>query len=90
RYEAVTQAKGMEVDHCFIVDVNKDVFPAPAQEQGLQYALFSQYSYIDHAKERSLFYLALTRARECWVCHDPEQPSLFIDELRQVSNKKSS
>ncbi|MGL5334528.1 MAG: UvrD-helicase domain-containing protein, partial [Enterovibrio sp.] len=46
RYEAVTQAKGMEVDHCFIVDVNKDVFPAPAQEQGLQYALFSQYSYI--------------------------------------------
>ncbi|MGL5291325.1 MAG: UvrD-helicase domain-containing protein, partial [Vibrionaceae bacterium] len=88
RYEAVAQAKGVAVDYCFIVDVNKDVFPAPSQEQGLQYALFNQFSYIDHIKERSLFYLALTRARQCWVCHDPEQPSLFIEELRQVNQKK--
>lgn len=84
RYKAVTQAKGVEADHCFIVDVNRDVFPAPSQEQGLQYALFSQFSCVDYAKERSLFYLALTRARQCWICYDPERPSLFIEELRQA------
>ncbi|WP_269748166.1 3'-5' exonuclease [Enterovibrio coralii] len=81
-YVTAHASKGLEADYCFIVDVNDGVFPAKSRAEGLEAALLSTDDTFEHAEERRLFYVALTRARKaCWVCCHPEKPSVFVIEL---------
>lgn len=72
----VHQAKGMEWDHVFVVGVTEGLLPdfrAAAQDT------------LDN--ERSLLYVAVTRARKrLWVCHAPT----FGRQARQTFEKLSS
>ncbi|MDD1783736.1 DNA helicase IV [Enterovibrio sp. ZSDZ35] len=81
-YVTAHASKGLEADYCFIVGVNDGVFPAKRRDEGLEAALLSSDDTFEHAEERRLFYVALTRARKaCWVCCHPEKPSVFVIEL---------
>ncbi len=74
-------SKGLEADYVFILDVNKDIFPASDKNQGLSLVMLS-IDEMEHAEERRLFYVALTRAKHaCWVCADPNNLSEFVEEL---------
>lgn len=80
-YSTVHASKGLESDFIFIMDVNEDVFPAKNTAQGMEGVLL-MLDEIEHAEERRLFYVALTRAKHlCWICTDPMKTSPFIREL---------
>ncbi|MEZ8144545.1 DNA helicase IV [Enterovibrio norvegicus FF-33] len=77
-------SKGLEADFTFLLDVNEGVFPAKGQSEGLEVAMLSVDGEMEHAEERRLFYVALTRARQaCWIFCHPEKPSVFVKELWQ-------
>lgn len=81
-YVTAHASKGLEADYCFIVDVNDSVFPAKCRGEGLEAALLPSEDTFEYAEERRLFYVALTRARKaCWICCNPEKPSVFVIEL---------
>ncbi|MEI8609057.1 3'-5' exonuclease [Enterovibrio sp. Hal110] len=84
RYVTAHASKGLEADYTFIVDVNENVFPARSYAEGLEGALLHMEEGVEHAEERRLFYVALTRAKhQCWVCCEPEMASVFVKELWQ-------
>lgn len=78
--------KGLEADYVFLINCNSgyDDYGFPAQvadDPILEYVLSRSDSY-DHAEERRLFYVAITRAkRASYVLYDKQYPSLFITEM---------
>ncbi len=77
----IHQAKGLEWDHVFVINLVEGGFPhsrAYEEERGIE-------------EERRLFYVAVTRAREQLILTYPitagfdrleiKQPSIFIDEI---------
>ncbi|MDF2184289.1 DNA helicase IV [Grimontia hollisae] len=85
-YVTAHASKGLEADFTLLLDVNEGVFPARSATEGLEAALLKVDGEMEHAEERRLFYVALTRAKhECWIFADPEKPSVFVKELWQGS-----
>ncbi|MGF1705130.1 DNA helicase IV [Enterovibrio baiacu] len=83
-YVTAHASKGLEADYTFIVDMNENVFPARSYAEGLEGALLHMEEGVEHAEERRLFYVALTRAKhQCWVCCEPDSASVFVKELWQ-------
>ena len=92
-------SKGLEADYVFLINCNSgyDDFGFPSQVSDdpiLEYVLSRSDSY-DHAEERRVFYVAITRAkRASYVLYDKQYPSLFVTELDGVQaeavNKKNS
>lgn len=90
-------SKGLEADYVFLINCNSgyDDFGFPSQVSDdpiLEYVLSRSDSY-DHAEERRLFYVAITRAkRASYVLFDKQYPSLFVTELggvkSDISDKK--
>lgn len=90
--------KGLEADYVFLINCNSgyDDFGFPSQvtdDPILEYVLSRTDSY-DHAEERRVFYVAITRAkRASYVLYDKQYPSLFVTEMggvqtADVNNKK--
>ena len=80
-------SKGQQADHVIICGLNggKEGFPAPARESIIEDALLPQPEQFEHAEERRLFYVALTRAKQqVWLLYNPDNPSEFVGELRQM------
>lgn len=80
-------SKGQQADHVIICGLNggKEGFPAPARESIIEDALLPQPEHFEHAEERRLFYVALTRAKQqAWLLYNPDNPSEFVEELRQM------
>ena len=99
RVEALTahSCKGLEADYVFLINCNSgyDDYGFPSQiadDPILEYVLSSSDSY-NHAEERRVFYVAITRAkRATYVLYDKQYPSLFVTELGgikgEVTDKK--
>ena len=91
-------SKGLEADYVFLINCNSgyDDFGFPSQVSDdpiLEYVLSRSDSY-DHAEERRVFYVAITRAkRASYVLYDKQYPSLFVTEMggvqSEVENKKT-
>lgn len=85
-------SKGLEADYIFLINCNSgyDDYGFPSQvadDPILDYVLSKSDSY-DHAEERRVFYVAITRAkRATYVLYDKKYPSLFVEELGGVERK---
>lgn len=91
QFMTIHASKGQQADHVIICGLNsgKDGFPAPARESIIEQALLPQPENFEHAEERRLLYVALTRAKQqVWLLYNPETPSEFVDELKQLGVPK--
>ncbi|MEL7801674.1 UvrD-helicase domain-containing protein [Sulfitobacter pontiacus] len=84
RFMTVHASKGLEADHVVILRAVSDRmgFPSEIVDDPLLDLVLPEPENFDHAEERRLFYVALTRARKSViVLADREKPSVFAREL---------
>lgn len=84
RFSTVHSSKGSEADHVVIVGVKSGryAFPSEIADDPLLDMVLSTKERFDHAEERRLFYVALTRSKnDVYVVGDLSSPSLFFSEL---------
>lgn len=75
-------SKGQEADNVIILSCNEKEFPPKQRTQHLREYLTSSTDQFEHAEERRLFYVALTRAkRNVYIAHGGS-PSTFVNELK--------
>ena len=77
-------SKGKEADYVIIVGLNKGAhgFPSEKITPALIDALLPKKEAFDHAEERRLFYVALTRAKDrVYLITDMTESNQFIEEL---------
>ena len=86
RFRTVHSAKGLEADYVIIVNVKSGTYGFPstiADDQVLDLAM-SEGDSFEHAEERRLFYVALTRARrQAVIITQPGLESPFVTELNE-------
>ena len=84
RFMTVHASKGLEADHVIILRAGAGEmgFPSEIVDDPLLDLVLPESEKFDHAEERRLFYVALTRARKSvTVLADREKPSVFVREL---------
>jgi len=84
RFMSVHGSKGLEADHVVILRANSGHmgFPSEIVDDPLLDLVLPEPERFDHAEERRLFYVALTRARKSvTILADSEKPSVFVEEL---------
>lgn len=90
QFLTVHKAKGLEGDYVVLVDVKEGRYGFPceiATDPLLELVVPADYSY-EHAEERRIFYVALTRARrQVYLIADPLRRSSFQEELSAVEFK---
>jgi DNA helicase-4 len=84
RFMTVHASKGLEGDHVIILRAVGDTmgFPSEIVDDPLLDLVLPEPENFEHAEERRLFYVALTRARQSvTILADREKPSPFVREL---------
>ncbi len=84
RFMTVHASKGLEADHVIILRAVCDTmgFPSEIVDDPLLDLVLPEPENFEHAEERRLFYVALTRARQSvTILADREKPSPFVREL---------
>ena len=84
RFMTVHGSKGLEADHVVILRAssNRMGFPSEIVDDPLLDMVLPDPENFDHAEERRLFYVALTRARKSvTILADRQRPSIFVREL---------
>lgn len=86
-FMTIHASKGKQADHVVIIGLNsgKDGFPAQARESTMEYVLLPKHEEFEHAEERRLLYVAMTRAKQqVWLLYNPDLPSEFVEILKQL------
>jgi DNA helicase-4 len=84
RFMTVHASKGLEGDHVIILRAESDTmgFPSEIVDDALLDLVLPKPENFEHAEERRLFYVALTRARKTvTILTSLETPSVFVREL---------
>ncbi|WP_193369334.1 UvrD-helicase domain-containing protein [Pelagibius marinus] len=84
RFLTVHASKGLEADHVIILKVEADRFgfPSAIVDDPLLDMVLPAPEAFEHAEERRLFYVALTRARQSVsILAAQDRPSVFVREL---------
>jgi DNA helicase-4 len=84
RFMTVHASKGLEADHVIILRAESDKigFPSEIVDDPLLDLVLPKPEKFEHAEERRLFYVALTRARHSvTILADRVKPSVFVREL---------
>lgn len=84
RFMTAHGSKGLEADHVIILNAISDRlgFPSEIVDDPLLNLVLPKLETFDHAEERRLFYVALTRARKSvTILAGRERPSAFVREL---------
>lgn len=87
RFMTVHASKGLEADHVIILGAatSRMGFPSEIVDDPLLDLVLPEPEKFDHAEERRLFYVAMTRARKSViVLADREKPSVFVRELVEI------
>lgn len=51
----------------------------------MEQVLLPKHEEFEHAEERRLLYVAMTRAKQqVWLLYNPDEPSEFVSELKQL------
>ncbi|HEF8772727.1 TPA: DNA helicase IV [Providencia stuartii] len=86
-FMTIHASKGKQADHVIICGLNqgKDGFPAAPRESVMEQVLLPKHEEFEHAEERRLLYVAMTRAKQqVWLLYNPDEPSDFVEILRQL------
>ncbi|HEM6839799.1 TPA: DNA helicase IV [Providencia stuartii] len=86
-FMTIHASKWKQADHVIICGLNsgKDGFPAAARESIMEQVLLPKHEEFEHAEERRLLYVAMTRAKQqVWLLYNPDEPSEFVSELKQL------
>ncbi len=84
RFMTMHASKGLEADHVIILraETGKMGFPSEIADDPLLDLVLPKPEKFEHAEERRLFYVALTRARHSvTILANREKPSVFVREL---------
>ncbi|MCC3306036.1 UvrD-helicase domain-containing protein [Sneathiella sp. HT1-7] len=84
KFKTAHGSKGLEADHVVILRASSGAmgFPSEITDDPLLDLVLPKSENFDHAEERRLFYVALTRARKSVaILADREKPSEFVREL---------
>lgn len=89
RFMTIHASKGLEADHVIILRAVTDTmgFPSEIVDDPLLDLVLPEPEKFEHAEERRVFYVALTRARQSvTILADRERPSFFVRELIEDLN----
>ena len=84
QFLTIHASKGLEADHVVILDATSDRmgFPSEIVDDPVLSMVLPEPENFDHAEERRLFYVALTRARQSVsIIANQHKPSVFVREL---------
>ena len=83
-FKTIHASKGLEADHVVILGANSGRLGLPSEilDDPLLDLVFPEPDSYEHAEERRVFYVALTRARKSvTIIAREDQPSSFVNEL---------
>lgn len=84
RYSTVHGSKGLEDDYVILInaDDNRIGFPNKMEDDELLDLVLSNKSEFEYAEERRLWYVAMTRTKNCtYIIANKEKPSIFLQEM---------
>lgn len=92
-FKSIHASKGLEADYVVLLNMESGTygFPSTLSDDPILHLVIPQIEHFEHAEERRLFYVALTRAkRGVFILSNSVDTSSFVNELIGIDGVKSS